>query len=172
MSKRRHGKFKTLREMLKRCLKNPGRSQRINIRKNPETFLGHLWSLGICNQRAEIRGLLSEQNAERGNFGFSSRLQIISPIVGHYLSLLEFPLSCSLDTAARRGAKSSPSHATQRCIRIARLFCYRTQTRSYTRLIVYSNSLFFSSACAYACIVQYRAGAADLAPFPILLFSQ
>lgn len=122
---------------------------------------------GTVLTRANIRDCFSSR-MQTPEISGRRVTQIISPIIGHDLSLLEFPLSCSLDTAARRGAKSSPS----RCTTIsasARLFCYRTN--AHIRLIVYSNSLFSSSARAYVCARPYRTDRAILA-FMIFLFSQ
>lgn len=101
---------------------------------------------------AQIRNCFSRAERRMQRFRVVV-LQIISPIIGHYLSLLEFPLSCSLDTAARRGAKFL-AIALHNDIRISPFILL-----SHKRLIVYSNSLFSSSAYACACTHLYRTGA-------------
>lgn len=81
--------------------------------------------------------------------------EIASPIIGHYLSLLEFPLSCSLDYGGarpRRGAKSSRLHTHGATIYPHQpVYFVIAQTLLIYRLIVYSNSLFSSSACVCVC---------------------
>lgn len=82
--------------------------------------------------------------------------EIASPIIGHYLSLLEFPLSCSLDYGGarpRRGAKSSRLHTHGATIYPHQpVYFVIAQTLLIYRLIVYSNSLFSSSACVCVCV--------------------
>lgn len=102
-------------------------------------------------------------------------LQIISPIIGHYLSLLEFPLSCSLDYGgASRSKVLSRLHATRYPHQPDFFLFYFIIAQTLIYALSSIQIAYFPQACAYACACTrlYRTADRGNLVFTILLFSQ
>lgn len=180
MSNRRLGKFKTPREMLKRCLKDPGRSQRISkwyLKKS--CTLEKTAFLGVCEVWVVVT------SAQRLRDCFSSRMQNakilgrrVTDHIADYRSLfvaigISAKLQFRYGGASRTKVLAFTRYTT--IFRIARLFCYRTN--AHTRALSSIQIVYFPPRRAriHVCVHRpYRARApiSRLRDFLVFAISQ